>query len=88
MMASTFVVTLHDVAGELMAEAGGPPEALLPLTRRTIENGFRHTGPLLRGDTETVRRDGQAVQAVGDDYIALFAALVKAEARLLDEAAR
>ena len=88
MMASTFTVTLHDVAGELMAAAGGPPEALIPLTRRTMDNGFRHTGPLVRGDTNTVRRDGEAIQALGDDHIALFAALVKAEARLLDEALR
>ena len=88
MMASTFTVTLHDVAGELMAAAGGPPEALLPLTRRTMDNGFRHTGPLVRGDTDTVRRDGEAISPLGDDYIVLFAALVKAEARLLEEALR
>jgi predicted short-subunit dehydrogenase-like oxidoreductase (DUF2520 family) len=88
MMASTFVVTLHDVAGELMAAAGGPPEALVPLTRRTMENGFAHTGPLVRGDTQTVRRDGEAIQALDGGYILLFAALVKAEARLLDEALR
>lgn len=88
MMASTFTVTLHDVAGELMAAAGGPPEALIPLTRRTMDNGFRHTGPLVRGDTNTIRRDGKAIQALGDDHIVLFAALVKAEARLLDEALR
>jgi predicted short-subunit dehydrogenase-like oxidoreductase (DUF2520 family) len=88
MMASTFTVTVHDVAAELMAAAGGPPEALMPLTRRTMDNGFRHTGPLVRGDTETVRRDGEAIQLLGDDYLVLFAALVKAEARLLDEALR
>ena len=88
MMASTFAVTLHDVAAELMAAAGGPPDALVPLTRRTMDNGFRHTGPLVRGDTDTVRRDGHAIQALGDDYIVLFAALVKAEARLLEEALR
>jgi predicted short-subunit dehydrogenase-like oxidoreductase (DUF2520 family) len=88
MMASTFTVTLHDVASELMAAAGGPPEALIPLTRRTMDNGFRHTGPLVRGDTNTIRRDGEAIQALGDDHIVLFAALVKAEARLLDEALR
>jgi predicted short-subunit dehydrogenase-like oxidoreductase (DUF2520 family) len=88
MMASTFTVTLHDVAAELMGAAGGPPEALIPLTRRTMDNGFRHTGPLVRGDAETIRRDGEAIQALGDDYTILFAALVKAEARLLEEALR
>jgi predicted short-subunit dehydrogenase-like oxidoreductase (DUF2520 family) len=88
MMASTFVVTLHDVAGELMTAAGGPPEALLPLTRRTVENGFQHTGPLVRGDTQTVKRDGDAIIALDQEHIVLFAALVKTEARLLDEAVR
>jgi predicted short-subunit dehydrogenase-like oxidoreductase (DUF2520 family) len=88
MLASTFTVTLHDVASELMVAAGGPSEALLPLTRRTMDNGFRHTGPLVRGDTDTIRRDGKAIEALGDDYLVLFAALVKAEARLLDEAVR
>jgi predicted short-subunit dehydrogenase-like oxidoreductase (DUF2520 family) len=88
MLASTFTVTLHDVASERVVAAGVPPEALIPLTRRTMDNGFRHTGPLVRGDTDTIRRDGKAIEALGDDYLVLFAALVKAEARLLDEAVR
>lgn len=87
MMASTFVVTLHDVGAELMSAAGGPPEALVPLTRRTIENGFQHTGPLVRGDTETVKRDGDAIAEFQEDRLVLFAALVKTEAQLLEEAA-
>ena len=36
--------------------AGAPPEALVPLMRRTIENGFELTGPIARGDWETVER--------------------------------
>jgi predicted short-subunit dehydrogenase-like oxidoreductase (DUF2520 family) len=87
MMASSFVVTLHDVGAELMRAAGGPPEALVPLTRRTIENGFQHTGPLVRGDTETVKRDGDAIAELQEDRLLLFAALVKTEAQLLEEAA-
>jgi predicted short-subunit dehydrogenase-like oxidoreductase (DUF2520 family) len=87
MMASSFVVTLHDVGAELMRAAGGPPEALVPLTRRTIENGFQHTGPLVRGDTETVKRDGDAIAEFQEDRLVLFAALVKTEAQLLEEAA-
>ena len=34
--------------------AGAPPEALVPLMRRTIENGFELTGPIARGDWATV----------------------------------
>src|SRR5207247_8277342 len=46
--ASAFLVTLHDLAGELMEAAGAPAEALAPLMRRTMDNGYRHTAPLLR----------------------------------------
>ena len=46
----------------LVAEAGAPPEALVPLMTRTIENDFELTGPISRGDWETVERhrDGAA----------------------------
>ena len=37
-----------------MCAAGAPPEALVPLMRRTIENGFELTGPIARGDWATV----------------------------------
>src|ERR1700687_4354891 len=38
----------------LFERAGAPPEALLPLMRRTIENGFELTGPISRGDWTTM----------------------------------
>jgi predicted short-subunit dehydrogenase-like oxidoreductase (DUF2520 family) len=53
-IASNFLVTLYRAAAELVAEAGAPPEALVPLMTRTIENGFQLTGPIARGDWETV----------------------------------
>ena len=37
------------------SDAGAPPEALVPLMRRTIENGFELTGPISRGDWATRR---------------------------------
>src|SRR5262249_58364743 len=49
-VASNYLVTLHEAAAELAAAAGAPPEALVPLMRRTIENGFELTGPISRGD--------------------------------------
>src|SRR4051794_40644672 len=55
-VASNFLVTLYRVASELVAAAGAPPEALVPLMARTIENGFELTGPIARGDWETVER--------------------------------
>jgi predicted short-subunit dehydrogenase-like oxidoreductase (DUF2520 family) len=87
MMASSFVVTLHDVAAQWMAAAGGPPEALTPLTLRTIENGFQHTGPLVRDDRGTIEDDARAVQQVDAHGLVLFWNLVVAENRLLGEAA-
>jgi predicted short-subunit dehydrogenase-like oxidoreductase (DUF2520 family) len=53
-IASNFLVTIHWAAAELFQAAGAPPEALEPLMRRTIENGFELTGPIARGDWETV----------------------------------
>ena len=49
-MAQGFLVAIHWAPAELFEEAGAPPEALLPLMRRTMENGFELTGPLTRGD--------------------------------------
>jgi predicted short-subunit dehydrogenase-like oxidoreductase (DUF2520 family) len=53
-IASNYLVTLHRVAAELLRAAGAPPEGLVPLMRRTIENGFELTGPIERGDWKTV----------------------------------
>ena len=60
-IASNYLVTLRRAAGELFAEAGVPVEALDPLMRRVIENGFQLTGPIERGDWETVERHRQAI---------------------------
>jgi predicted short-subunit dehydrogenase-like oxidoreductase (DUF2520 family) len=53
-VASNYLVTLERAAAELVSAAGAPPEALVPLMTRTIENGFELTGPIERGDWETV----------------------------------
>ena len=60
-IASHYLVTLRCAAGELFAEAGVPVEALDPLMRRVIENGYQLTGPIERGDWETVERHRQAI---------------------------
>jgi predicted short-subunit dehydrogenase-like oxidoreductase (DUF2520 family) len=81
--ASSFLVTLHDVAAELMQAAGAPPEALEPLMRRTMDNGFRHTGPLVRGDWETVERHRQAIGRRRPQLLPLYQTLTDATATLL-----
>ena len=53
-IASNFLVTLHEAASQLVSAAGAPPEALVPLMQRTIDNGFELTGPIARGDDVTV----------------------------------
>ena len=47
---------------QLFDDAGAPPEALVPLMGRTIENGFELTGPIARGDWETVERHRAALR--------------------------
>ena len=60
-IASNYLVTLYRVASDLVAQAGAPAEALVPLMTRTIENGFELTGPIARGDWETVERHRAAL---------------------------
>ena len=81
--ASSFLVTVHEVASELMEAAGAPPEALEPLMRRTMANGFRHTGPLVRGDWETIERHRQVLRERRPQLLPLYEALTEATATLL-----
>jgi predicted short-subunit dehydrogenase-like oxidoreductase (DUF2520 family) len=80
-VASNYLVTLHRVASELLAAAGAPPEALEPLMRRTIENGFELTGPIERGDWETVEAHRAAIRSVRPDLEPLYDVLAEATAR-------
>jgi predicted short-subunit dehydrogenase-like oxidoreductase (DUF2520 family) len=75
-VASNFLVTLYRVASELVAQAGAPPEALVPLMERTIENGFELTGPIARGDWETVERHREALR--GSDLATFYDVLAGA----------
>jgi predicted short-subunit dehydrogenase-like oxidoreductase (DUF2520 family) len=77
-MAATFLVTLHRAAADLMSAAEAPPEALQPLMRRTIANGFQPTGPFVRGDTGTVALHRQAIGARRPDLLPLYDALAHA----------
>ena len=53
-IASNYLVTLYRAASRLFEDAGAPPEGLVPLMTRTIENGFQLTGPISRGDWSVV----------------------------------
>src|SRR5205823_12431803 len=80
-VASNYLVTLHRAASELLAAAGAPPEALEPLMRRTIENGFELTGPIERGDWATVEAHREAIRSVRPDLEPLYDVLAEATLR-------
>jgi predicted short-subunit dehydrogenase-like oxidoreductase (DUF2520 family) len=80
-IASNYLVTLHRVASDLFRAAGAPPEALTPLMRRTIDNGFELTGPIERGDWETVEAHRRAIRATRPDLEPLYDVLAEATAR-------
>ncbi len=81
-VASNYLVTLLDTARQLYVAAGVDPQAALamlaPLTRGTLENVLQLgpeaalTGPVARGDMETVARQQSALDALrpelGDMY--------------------
>jgi predicted short-subunit dehydrogenase-like oxidoreductase (DUF2520 family) len=77
-IASNYLVTLHRVASELFRAAGAPPEALVPLMRRTIDHGFELTGPIERGDWETVEAHREAIRATRPDLKPLYDVLAEA----------
>jgi predicted short-subunit dehydrogenase-like oxidoreductase (DUF2520 family) len=81
-VASNYLVTLHALAGSLLEAAGGPPEALEPLMRGVMDNGFELTGPIARGDWETVERHLEAIRAHRPELEALYLALADATAAL------
>jgi predicted short-subunit dehydrogenase-like oxidoreductase (DUF2520 family) len=77
-MASNFLVTLYRAAARLLEESNAPPEALVPLMQRTIENGFVLTGPIARGDWTTVEAHLRALEERAPDLVPLYRALAEA----------
>lgn len=82
-IASNYLVTLRRAAGSLLESAGAPPEALDPLMRRTIENGFELTGPISRGDWDTVDAHVAAIREERPELEALYVTLAQATKALL-----
>ncbi len=85
-MASNFLVTLESAAERLAGTAGLERDSLVPLVRATVENWVQLgsgalTGPIARGDTQTVASHRQALQARTPDLLALYDALAEVTAR-------
>jgi predicted short-subunit dehydrogenase-like oxidoreductase (DUF2520 family) len=81
-VASNFLVTLHDAAAGLVEAAGAPPAALVPLMRRVIENDFELTGPIQRGDWETVEAHLAVIRERRPDLEPLYRTLADATLEL------
>jgi predicted short-subunit dehydrogenase-like oxidoreductase (DUF2520 family) len=84
-MASNYVVTLFRAASILLSEAGAPPEGLVPLMRRTIDNDFELTGPISRGDWQTLERHLAAIASELPELQPLYRELARATRRLATE---
>ena len=76
--ASSYVVTLYRAAASLFERVGAPPEALVPLMRRTIDNDFQMTGPIVRGDRETIDAHERALRDEAPALAGLYRALAEA----------
>ncbi len=93
-IASNFLITIEDFAGQLAAAASVPREALVPLVRASVDNwaavGAQAalTGPIARGDAATVARQRHAVAAHAPQLADLFDALATATAELAATAPR
>ena len=81
-VAASYLVTLHRAAADLVEAAGAPPEALIPLMRRVIENDFELTGPAARGDWGTVEAHLDAIRDRLPRLEPLYRALADATAEL------
>jgi predicted short-subunit dehydrogenase-like oxidoreductase (DUF2520 family) len=78
-MASNFLVTLEESASELLERAGVPDarRTLAPLVRTTLENwvergGLALTGPIVRGDENTVEAHRAALAELDPELIELY----------------
>jgi predicted short-subunit dehydrogenase-like oxidoreductase (DUF2520 family) len=81
-MASNYLVTLRAAAGSLLEAASAPPEALDPLIRGVGETGFELTGPIARGDWETVERHLRVIREERPELEELYLVLAAATARI------
>jgi predicted short-subunit dehydrogenase-like oxidoreductase (DUF2520 family) len=86
--AANYCVAVLALAERLMSAAGVPFEAVEPLVRAVVDNTFALgpaqalTGPIARGDVETVRAQVEAVAGCDPALAADFRAMGRATARL------
>lgn len=89
-VASNFLVTIEGFAESLAGTAGVPREALVPLAEAALRNWATRgassalTGPIVRGDEATVRRQRDAVAERTPEQLTVFDALVEETRRLAE----
>ena len=94
-VASNYLVALADVAVELLQEAGIPRdtalEMLLPLVQGTVSNlrqiGLPHalTGPVARGDRDTVEQHLEAIGRSAPEVLDIYRIMHERAARIAEE---
>jgi len=77
-IASNYLVTLYRTSAALFERVDAPPQALVPLMRRVIENEFELTGPIARGDWATVDRHLEALRERAPEVEPMYRALAEA----------
>ena len=88
-MASNYLITVEAAAERLAAAVGLEHGALVPLVRATMDQwaqlGARAalTGPIVRGDEETVAKQRTAVAAAAPELLVLWDALAEATRSLV-----
>ena len=94
--ASNYLVTASAIAESLWAEAGVPDPArtMAPLQRVTLENVERLgparalTGPAVRGDSGTIRRNLEALEAHAPELVPAYVAMARATLDLAERSGR
>lgn len=81
-VAASYLVTLHEAAARMIEAAGAPPEALVPMMLRVIDNDFELTGPVVRGDWETVESHLAAIRERLPELEPLYRVLADATAQV------
>jgi predicted short-subunit dehydrogenase-like oxidoreductase (DUF2520 family) len=79
-IASNYLVTLHRAAAEIFREVGAPESGIRSLMQSVIDNGFELTGPIARGDWETVDRHLDALRQRKPKLEPLYRTLAEATA--------
>jgi predicted short-subunit dehydrogenase-like oxidoreductase (DUF2520 family) len=79
-IASNYLVTLERAAAEIFREVGAPESGIRSLMQSVIDNGFELTGPIARGDWDTVDRHLEALKERKPKLVPLYRTLAEATA--------